>query len=91
MQCLYRIHTENLMGTTEIVAKHFDGFTMIQDTGYWRGESERSAVYEIYGDKNLATEFKVMACAEEIRRENKQEAVLVTMLPLMGSRMVGKE
>jgi hypothetical protein len=88
MQALYRIHTEDKPGTRLIVAKYFDGFTEVKALDHWKGQAEGAVVYEIYTDGNLLTECRVTDCAEEIRRTNSQESVLVVMLPLRSSRMV---
>lgn len=54
-----------------VVAKMFDGFTVLKSEGYWKGKSEKSLVIEIEtGDKSL-----VMKTAQELKAVLKQEAI----------------
>lgn len=70
---MYQIYTEDIPGTLCIVDKYFPGYTSFKSTGSWRGKIENSLVIEIETNEAVAV-FKL---AEEIKRANKQEAVLV--------------
>ena len=73
---LYTLYTEDKIGIERIVGRHFDGFTILNARGYFRGESELSVTIEIVGTP--ADKAKVYALAEDIRRTNAQYSVLVT-------------
>jgi hypothetical protein len=70
---LTRILTEDILGTENIVAELFDGFTVIHVTGYWKGQQEKSVIFEIV-DADPQT---VLACVELINHINKQECCLI--------------
>lgn len=76
---LYRILTEdkNRQEIASIVSKRFDGFTLLAGQGYWKGLAENALAIEIESAEDNATVF---ALADEIKRYNKQEAVLVQTL-----------
>ena len=77
---LYRIYTEdvNRHRVEAIAQEFFQGFTVLQSTGFWEGSREESVVIEVIGDESLRPE--VTACAEAIKDANSQEAVLVQAL-----------
>mgnify|MGYP001596123483 CR=1 FL=1 len=79
MNTLYRLHTERFDNVTEITSRYFEGFTAINVTGYWQGASEAAVIVEIYAAQSDAS--KVRALADEIRITNKQQAVLLSILP----------
>jgi hypothetical protein len=74
---LYRILTEdkNREKVEAIVGTYFDGFTVIEATGYWKGTKEKSLVIEIWTDDNARSDINVVA--KRIKEVNNQEAVLV--------------
>ncbi len=74
---LYRIHTEdkNKQDVLDMVAEVFDGFTVIEATGYWKGKREKSLIIEIDTPADRARD--VLGLAARIRDYNAQEAVLV--------------
>ena len=75
---LYRIYTEDIDREMVLArtADHFDSFTVLEATGYWKGQPEKTVIIEILTDKV----DKVMLLAEIIREKNSQEAVLVVKL-----------
>lgn len=77
---LYRIHTESTgryrQTAIDIMATTFDGFTVIDATGYWKGTREESIILEVYAADDARAQ--VYAVAEEIRRANAQQAVIVS-------------
>lgn len=72
---LFRIITEdvNRPELLALVGSFFDGFTMRQGIGYWKGEAEDSITLEVITPDSA----KVMDLADKIKLLNKQEAVLV--------------
>jgi len=77
---LYRLYTEriNLPNIKKIVSSQFDGFTLTNGEGYWRGESEESLIIEIVSNDDI--EAKVINLAKLIKLENNQESVLLQVL-----------
>lgn len=85
---LYRISTENLNkpGIESIVSKHFDGFSVIEQTGYWKGVKENSLVIEIQGDDAVSgvspeEARKIEEICFGIKDLNHQESVLLQVVP----------
>ena len=75
---LYRLYTEDIPGAEQLVHWGFEGFTILQAQGYWKGQSESSLVIEILAEGTEHDEAKIFALAERIKACNKQESVLVT-------------
>ena len=75
---LYRIYTENKNReqVVELVAKRFDGFTVFEAEGYWKGQQERSLIIEIVPNIKYP-EYKIEGLALDIRTLNQQESVLI--------------
>jgi len=72
----YRIYTEDIQGTEDIIAQHFGAFTVIPTRGYFGGEPEHSIIIEIVG--YVADRPLVNRVARIIAEENEQRLVLVT-------------
>ena len=74
----YRIYTEDKGDkiVEKIACDNFDGFTILHGTGYWKGHVEKSIIVEVISEQNILHQVKI--CAQEIKRVNKQESVLVT-------------
>lgn len=74
---IYRILTENKQRRKlmQLVGLYYKGFTVIEATGYWRGESEKALIIEIAEDGSR--EAAIMDLATKIARLNDQEAVLI--------------
>jgi len=75
----YHLHTQSTKAmdakTINLASQVFpSGFTMYHAIGYWHGMRERSSVLEIAG-RNIAR--KVRKLAGQIRRANRQNAVLI--------------
>jgi len=78
---LARIFTENVnrRGIESIVSRYFDGFTIVDSVGYWRGKREDSLIVEIVFDGK--DKPKVEAICREINIVNKQECCMLQYLP----------
>lgn len=70
---VYHLHTDANSDLGDIASRVFDGFTINQGSGYWKGQSEPSATIEVITDQPS----KVERLARLIKVENHQEAVLV--------------
>jgi hypothetical protein len=78
---LFRILTEKIENsvigqpqrTIDLVAKFFDGFTMLEGKGYWQGKPEGCLIFEIETEKK----DPVLWLANQIKLQNNQQAVLV--------------
>lgn len=83
MDTLYRIQTENT-GRKEIaaiVSKYFQGFTITETLGYYKGKPEASLTIDIVATCTRA--HVVRFTAEVIRQYGKQECVLLTEYPTL--------
>jgi len=77
---LYRILTQKVDEFSEViiracVAKSFNGFTILEGTGYWNGVEEDCLIVEIISERDF--DFEIERIAKDIKRQLKQEAVLV--------------
>lgn len=74
---LYRIYTEDTNRETivQIVSRWFDGFTLIETTGYYKGVKENGLIIEVISE-DLTDALKIQAIEQSIIRENGQECVL---------------
>jgi len=70
----YRLHTEHV--SPSIIARHFDGFTIVDARGYYKGKAESSKVIEILGTVDDIA--KVQTLAREIREQYRQTEVWIT-------------
>lgn len=80
MSVTYRIYTEdkNRKGIVDIVKTRFDGFTLFEGTGYWKGQPERSLIIEIITPCNSGDDKAIADIAADIKFINQQEAVFIT-------------
>ena len=78
---VYRIYTENKNRpqTVATVGEFFEGFTVFEAVGLWKGQQEKSLVFEIIADSTPQTVEGVEAISEAIKRHNQQEAVYITV------------
>ena len=78
---LYRIFTErvNVEGIRDILDREFEGYTLLESMGFWKGVSEPSIGIEIDG---TISEEKVRSVAEAIKQLNGQDAVLIQRVPV---------
>jgi hypothetical protein len=83
---LYRICTEdvNRDKTRAIIGKYFDGFTLLSGEGIWKGSRENALVVEIFGDGSPGESAVVSMLCEDIKAENRQEAVLLQVMEVRG-------
>lgn len=75
---LYRIYTEdvNRSKIESIVAKHFEGFTIVSGTGFWELQREQTIIIDIVGE-SVKCYDKIKCICKEIKEMNDQESVLV--------------
>ena len=75
---LFRIYTERKRKTwlIRLVAEHFDGFTVFDTVGVWKGVQEKSVCIEIV-TSDAAVGYKLNRISRAICGLNKQEVVLV--------------
>ena len=75
---LHRLFTEdkNHEEILKMVDRYFDGFTVYNATGYWKGTPETSCVIETITDKTDLF-YKL---ANDIKKHNEQESVLVEII-----------
>ena len=79
-----KIYTEDVGNVAAIVAKRFDGFTLKYGRGYWEGASENSVVIVLVTPSDSQALEHAMIVAENIKRINEQDAVLVTWCEVKG-------
>ena len=73
MRTVYRLYTERRPNLAELTSRYFDGFTLIDTVGYWRGNAEQSAIIEVIG---TSTDYaRVLDLAHAIRISNGQQSV----------------
>lgn len=72
---LFTILTEWKENLDKLTAGYFDGFTITEGIGYYRGGRERSARIDIIAEPSEA--FAVAGLATAIRNVNAQHSVLV--------------
>ena len=71
----FEIYTERKKGLGGIVSRFFEGFTMIDSIGYWKGQKEDSSIIKIYSDNSESIRELVYAILEE----NEQEEVILEL------------
>lgn len=69
----YKIYTERKHNIKRITSKYFEGFTLFNTIGFWKGKEEESVCIEIIG----ASYKQVKLLAKAIKRINNQESVYV--------------
>ena len=52
---LYRLYTEDKVGVAELVAAHFENFTVFHGECYWHGGKELTVCFEILDDTKDGT------------------------------------
>ena len=82
---LFRLHTQNKnkKWLERIIAEHFDGFSIQEQTGYWQGQKEKSLCIEIMTERKSAP-ICIQKIVKEICGYNKQECVLIQRIVLGG-------
>jgi len=76
---IYRIYTEEVPGTVELVSRYLNNFTVFRGTGYYQSSQENSIIIEHIGQDMLGVIHEI---AREIARVNNQQAVLVSSQPI---------
>jgi hypothetical protein len=78
MDKVYRIYTEDVhrKAVIQLVAKQFENFTLHETIGYYKGQPERSIVFEIID----ADETTIRSLAVKIRELIGQKSVLLMSL-----------
>jgi hypothetical protein len=80
MNTLFRLYTEGgprrEHAVRELVGAQFDGFTILQAEGSWKGVRENSIIVEIIGTE--VDWIRVESVAKGIKEANAQESVLIT-------------
>lgn len=74
---MYLIFTERKPNLAGIVSQYFDGFTLADAVGYWKGEEEKSCIITLITDDELT----VKRVCKRINRENGQECCLMVSVP----------
>jgi hypothetical protein len=64
------------------------GFTLVEGIGAWKGVEELSVTIEAVLPYNTHSTAVIRSLAEAIKHLNNQEAVLVTISPLVDSTFV---
>jgi len=80
-ETLWRIYTEDVAGVDYVgaISRYFSGATYTFSIGLWHSKRERSIVIDIVGTE--ADLQRVAWLATDLKREAKQESVLVTASP----------
>lgn len=83
MNTLWRIYTEDVNRETveRLASEYFEGYTIYQARGVWKGTAENSLIIEIMGDVDPKA---VRELAQGIKHANSQEAVLVVQSAIQG-------
>lgn len=78
MYC-YTIYTENKNRAEleSLLAQYFSGFTITVGKGYWQGIAEPRLIITYCGTEEAY--YLVGKVAEEIKRINQQESVIITV------------
>ncbi len=79
MKAKYRIYTEDLKRDiiVRLISNSFSGFTIIEATGYWNNEEEKTVIFEIVAEKSDLHLIEYIC--SRIKQTNNQEAVLFTV------------
>jgi Protein of unknown function (DUF3574) len=62
-----------------VVSKHFQGFTLTQATGYWKGEKEEMFRLEIIAE--IEDYEKIQIIALHYKNQFKQDSVMIEQMP----------
>jgi hypothetical protein len=79
---IWRVYTEkkNVGAIENLFNIYFKGYTLIEGTGYWEGEKEKSLIVELLltesGTNKNSEDLKKIA--DEIKIFNNQKSVLIT-------------
>lgn len=89
MNMIYTLHTENVgrKGIADMVSKYFQGFSMTDSTGYYKGKAERSVAIVICATVTQAHIIRFLG--KLIAQRNNQECVLITAQRVTGEYVNG--
>lgn len=75
----FEIMTEDIdrQGIINIVSNYFSAFSVTPQVGVWKRQEEKSLIITVIG--NPSDESAILDIAMIIKRENKQEAVLIAV------------
>ncbi len=76
---IYRIYTETKSNLIKLTSQFFDGFTVFEVAGYWKGKREWATVIEIHTE-DVFEATAVYTLASLIKTTNAQEAVRVVAI-----------
>lgn len=77
---IYRLYTEDLnrKEVIKIITKYYQGFTIIEATGFWRLNKEKTIIIEIV---TVGLFFgNIENIVDEIKKLNNQESILVARI-----------
>lgn len=60
----------------EIIAKAFEGFSVYEIIGYWKGSQEKTLKVEIVSDES-GSDTKISKITKELAKELQQDAIMV--------------
>ena len=80
MTIKYTLYTETKGNLKTIAARYFEAFTLSDGSGFWKGTQENSTQITVIGSDQDGN--KIDSLAEEIKKINQQEAVLVIAEPV---------
>lgn len=75
----YRLYTEFKDHLPVLVSRYFQGTTLFETMGVWKGTLEASCVIEILATDSEADVQNIVHLVGDIKERGQQEQVLVTM------------
>lgn len=83
----YSLYTEDKGNLGKLVSKYFDSFTIVPVVGFWKGKDEKSVIIEVF--TNMVGLFPtIKLLGEEIKKENNQESVLLSVQNVLNSTLI---
>ena len=68
-------HKLELEKITATCVLYFDGFTIQNGIGFWRGQQEKTAIVSVYDD-----EKKILECVKTLKKALNQDAIAIQEL-----------
>lgn len=83
---IYRICTEakQVERISTFAGNMFEGCSIWQGVGYWRGKQEQSLMIEVFTTGDIGMKLAVLEFAKNVKAINEQEAVLVQEIECRG-------
>lgn len=69
----HKLETEQAI---KIISGHFEGFTMYEVIGYWKGSKEKTLKVEIVAENN-AGDIAIIKMIKELKESLKQDAIML--------------